>query len=191
MSTDIHDLDPDGWPEDWQPFDDEGRLVEPCGCTFLVIPEGEAVPEMFCSDECEAAWHAEDHRLDLEWEFDSMVYEALMLELRRFRSMSEIHAAAAMTPRRPSEDVIEESHQIYRYLADGMGRMPWFMWMAEHADAIGDLRLPWPVIIDSVIAQNEYMTELRPDGLRLVDNVDASTNRYFQALLGSIWPDPE
>jgi len=187
MNTDnsLHDIDPAEWPADWQPLDDDGLLVEPCGCTYLVIPEGEAVPELFCSEECEDAWEAEGDSLSLGWEFDRLVYEALMLELERFRPMSEIHAAATMTKRGPSEDIVEESHHIYRYLADGMGCMPWFMWMAEYADATGDLRLPWPVIVDAVIARNEYMSVLRPDGLQLVDNVEASTIVYFQALLES------
>ncbi|WP_182349015.1 hypothetical protein [Tomitella gaofuii] len=149
------------------------------------IDDFEVFPDSFCSDECEIAWHRAEERDCLEYAFMEVVFGGLMAELDHFRPVADILVTPVIIAPRSAEvreAAVEELRVLVTHLLDGMAREPWFPWMVEQADRLGDLRMPWPVFVDAALRRNDYIPELRPHGLRLVDNVRADAEVYLAAL---------
>lgn len=171
--------------DDWAPVGD-GRLVQPCGCTYLDV-EGDWI-DACESPACQAAFDREIEEEDFEFRFYDVVYEGLLAELDHYRPISDIYADAYRFQGQTElmEAAVEEAAALCLALTRSIAPMPWFPWLAEYADSHDDLRLPWPFLLDAAYSANEYIRELRPMGLHLSDDSHAEVEVYNKAQLRAV-----
>ena len=172
-----------GADDSWQPLVDDD-CVRPCGCRHFA-EDGDWYK--FCgSPQCQEDFEADCRSDELLLKFDQVVLEGFLSQRGPRRAYPDVIADFAATRGEAWDAYVAESGEILNELAAGEALKPWFFWLVEQADAHSDMRLPWPMLLDDALRDSPWTEDLRPRGVYLSHNTDASAEQYVRMVIASL-----